>query len=140
MREVVAGVADSQPVFLSTSEKERALVELARAEAQVAELKARVLAACDDVAAEHGARDVAAWLAHATQADPRATRADLHLARALERRPWVAAGMRDGVVAVAQARVIVDAVEDLPPSSDRSWPSRRSGRWWSTPPHIPRES
>lgn len=114
LREVVAQVADVQPVFLSVAEKEQALVDLARAEAQVAELKARVLAASDDVAAEHGARDVAAWLAHATQADPRAARADLHLARALERRPMVAAGMRAGAVSAAQARVIVGAVEDLP--------------------------
>lgn len=114
VRAVVAEVGDVQPVFMSVADKERVLVELARAKAQLAEVEARVLAAADDVAAEHGARDVAAWLAQATQADPRAARADLHLAKALERRPTVVAGMRSGAVSAAQARVIVEAVEELP--------------------------
>ncbi|TQK69668.1 HNH endonuclease signature motif containing protein [Nocardioides sp. SLBN-35] len=110
----LAAVADVQPVFMSVAEKEAALVELARTEAGLAELKARILAAGDDIAAEHGARDVAAWFAHATQADPRAARAELHLAMALERRAVVARGMRSGAVSAAQARVIVEAVEELP--------------------------
>ncbi|WGY00236.1 DUF222 domain-containing protein [Nocardioides sp. QY071] len=113
LRAVLQDVADVQPVFMSVAEKEVALVELTRAEAQLAELKARVLAVSDDVAVEHGARDVA-WLAHATQADPRAARAELHLAMALERRAVVAGGMRSGAVSSVQARVIVEAVEGLP--------------------------
>ena len=114
VREALAAVGNVQPVFMSVADKERVLADLARAEAQLAELKARVLAASDDVAVEHGARDVAAWLAQATQADPRGVRADLHLAQALERRPVVAAGMRAGAVSAAQARVITQAIEELP--------------------------
>ncbi|GAA4094072.1 HNH endonuclease signature motif containing protein [Nocardioides kongjuensis] len=114
LRTALASVDDVQPVFMSVAEKERVLVELVRAEAQLAELKARVLAVADDVALEHGARDAAAWLAQATQADPRAARAALHLAEALERRPAVAAGMRAGTVSAAQAQVILAAVDDLP--------------------------
>ncbi len=114
MRGALAGLADTQPVFMTVAEKETALVELGRIEAQVAELKARILAASDDVADAHGARDVAAWLAHVTQADPMATRAELRLAKALERRTGVADGMRTGGVSRAQAQVIVAAVEELP--------------------------
>lgn len=54
--EAVAGV---QVVFMSTEEKERALLGLERAERQLAEVKLRVLASADDVAQKHGARDVA---------------------------------------------------------------------------------
>ncbi|WGX96590.1 HNH endonuclease signature motif containing protein [Nocardioides sp. L-11A] len=114
VRSVLARVVDVQPVFMSVAEKESALVELTRAEAQLAELKARVLASADDVAVEHGARDVAAWLAHATRTDPGTARAELHLAKALEERPVVAAGMRAGTVSAAQARVITAAVDELP--------------------------
>jgi len=111
---VLARVGQVQPVFMSVAEKESALVGLARVEAQMAELKARVLAVGDDVAVERGARDVAAWLAQATRSDPAPARAELHLARALEQRPAVAAGMREGTVSAAQARVITRAVEELP--------------------------
>jgi len=114
LAEALDEVADVQPVFMGVADKESALVELARVEARVAELKARVLAAGDDVAVAHGARDVAAWLAQAVQADPRTARAELHLARALDRRPVVAAGMRAGAVSAAQARVITDALAALP--------------------------
>ncbi|MCR1782110.1 HNH endonuclease [Nocardioides carbamazepini] len=112
--DVLDRVADVQPVFMSVTDKQAALVDLTRAEAQVAELKARILATSDDIAAEHGAHDVAAWLAHATRTDPRTARADLHLATALEQHPAVAAGMRAGTVSTAQARVITTAVDELP--------------------------
>ncbi|MBM7515170.1 HNH endonuclease signature motif containing protein [Nocardioides nitrophenolicus] len=111
---VLARVGQVQPVFMSVAEKESALVGLARVEAQVAELKARVLAAGEDVAVAHGARDVAAWLAQATRSDPAPVRAELRLARALEQRVVVAAGMRSGEVSPAQARVIARAVAELP--------------------------
>jgi len=112
--EVVKDVAGIQPVFMTTGEKQAALVELARAEARLAELRLRVLAASDDVGEATGARDAAAWVSHATQADPQATRAEWHLAKSLERRELVAAGMRDGAVSVAQARVITRGLDDLP--------------------------
>lgn len=114
VRSLLDRVADVQPVFMSVAEKESALVELTRVEALVAELRARILATADNVAVEHGARDVAAWLAHATRTDPGTARAELHLARALDRHPVVAAGMRAGTVSAAQARVITAAIDELP--------------------------
>jgi len=116
-RDVAEGaksVAGVQPVFMTTAERQVALVELARVEARVAELRLRVLAASDDVGEAMAARDAAAWVSHAVQADPRAAAADLHLAKALDQRGQVAAGMREGRVSLAQARVITAGLDDLP--------------------------
>lgn len=114
VRAALASVADAQPVFMSTAEKQTALVELARAEAQLAEIRLRVLAASDDIGVESGARDAAAWVSHATHADPATSRSDALLARRLERRPIIAGAMREGRVSPAQARVIAAVLEDLP--------------------------
>lgn len=114
LRALVAEIAEAQPTYLTTAEKQAALVELARLEAQVAEVRLRVLAAADEVGEESGARDAAAWVAAATRADPEAVRRDVQLAKALERRPLVAAGMRAGAVSAAQARAITAGVDALP--------------------------
>lgn len=114
MRAALDAVVDVQPTYMSTADKQTALVELARIEGQVAELRMRVLAASAEVGEESGARDAAAWLAHATQAEPATTRSDAVLAERLERRPLVAAAMREGRVSPAQARVLAAVLEDLP--------------------------
>ena len=57
-------VAAVDPMFMTTTDKESALVELAVAAARLEELRLRVLDAADDVATTHGARDAGAWLAH----------------------------------------------------------------------------
>ncbi len=114
VRAALSSVAQVQPMFMSVADKEAALVALARAESQVAELKLRVLAASDDVAVEHGSRDPGLWYANATQTDPRVAAGELQLAKALDARPGVAAGVRSGAVSVAQARVITAALDELP--------------------------
>lgn len=111
-----AEAADLQPVYLTTAEKQDALRRLAQAEAQAAELRLRVLAASGEVGEESGARDAAAWVSVETRTDSDVARADLRLAKALESRPLVAAGMRAGTVSVAQARAIVAGVAALPAS------------------------
>lgn len=113
-RAALGEVAEVQPVFMSTAEKQAALIELARLEAQTTEARLRVLASADEVGDASGARDAAAWVSVATQADPMTARSDLHLAKALEHRPWVVAGMREGSVSPAQARAIVAGLEALP--------------------------
>jgi len=112
-------VADVQPVFMSPADKAAAVVELDKAAAALAELQLRVLASAEEVAMSAGARDVGSWAAFLTHADPAAARADARLAEALDRR-WdkVAAGMADGVVTPAQARVVVHALEALPDHLD----------------------
>ncbi|WP_344111036.1 HNH endonuclease signature motif containing protein [Nocardioides humi] len=110
----VKDVADLQPVFMSTAEKQQALRRLAVVEARLAELRLRVLAASGEVGEQSGARDAAAWVAHETRTDARTARADWHLAKALEQRQTVAVGMREGRVSPTQARVITASLEALP--------------------------
>ncbi len=108
-------VADVNPTFMSTGEKAAALRELSAVEARVAELRLRVLAFAGDVAQLTAAHDADEWLAVATRGRFEDARADLVLARALDRRYAVlAASLRDGSVNLAQARVIVRALDDLP--------------------------
>ena len=112
---LLKAVADVNPTFMSTEDKACALKGLARVEAQVAELRLRVLADAGDVAAGTAARDAAGWLAQHTHARFDAARADLALAGALDRRyPTLAAALRAGDANVAQARVIVRAMDALP--------------------------
>lgn len=111
-------VADVQPIYLTTPDKRQAIVDLARLRARLAELELRVLSASAEVGDQSGARDAAAWVAHATRSDPRAARADAHLARAVDAHPLVAAGMRRGGVSVEQARVVVHALDELPSDLD----------------------
>lgn len=108
-------VAEAQPLYLSTGEKADTLRELAKVEARLAELRLRVLASAGDVADAEGSRDVAAWWSHHTLSEPDAARADDRLAHALDqRRTQLAAALASGRCSVAQARVIVRALDELP--------------------------
>jgi proteasome lid subunit RPN8/RPN11 len=112
-------VTEANPSFMATDQKAAALVEIARAKAQLAELESRVIAAAADVAAESAARDIAAWLHHHTHQRPEALRADLRLAEALDRSyGLVAAAMRRGDCNPAQAQVITQTLDDLPVDLD----------------------
>ena len=68
----------------------QALTRLTALGGRLEELRLRVLATADDVAAEHGARDAAAWVAHESGLDRGESRRSLRLAEAL-------AGRRGGV-------------------------------------------
>lgn len=108
-------VADVQPAYASATDREAAMRLAARVEARVVELRLRVMAASNDVAMAHGARDVAGWYAHATRTSHEAARADLALALLLDRaQPVLAAAVREGEVTLAQAHVVARAVRDLP--------------------------
>ena len=108
--------ADAQVVFMDPADKRSALMRLARLEARLAALKLRLMAASDDVALAEGARDVAALMTHHTRGDYGASRRDLALAEALDRR-WSAVwprGLGAGDLNVAQAQVITRALDELP--------------------------
>ena len=111
----LAEAAGVQVMFMEPGEKRAALLRLTRLDAQLAGLRLRVMAACDDVAVAEGARDVAALLTEHTLTEGGANRRDLGLAQALEQR-WtqVAAALGAGDLNVAQARVITHALEELP--------------------------
>ena len=108
-------VAGVEPAFMTTAEKAEALVRLSGLVDQGESLRLRVLAASDDVAAQDGARNVAAWLCPRVRSDYGPAAAAEHLAVALEGR-WhrVAGAVADGRVTMAAARVLVRALDDLP--------------------------
>ena len=104
------------PVELMTSDdKAAALLAVSAVAGQLEALRLRLLAAADDVALDAGAHDAGAWLAHETRGDRREQQRDLRLATALSQR-WhdVDAGLSGGSVNLAQARVIVHALDELP--------------------------
>jgi hypothetical protein len=108
-----------RPDLLSIPEKERALLELVRLESELAGLKLRVLGCAEDVAAEHGARDAAAWLAHEALLDRGPARRDGDLATALtERWARLESALVGGAINLPQARACVEVLGELPADLD----------------------
>ena len=107
--------AGADPMYLSTTAKQEVLLALTRVSTRVDGLRLTVMANAGDVAAETGARSVGSWVAHETRVDPPAAAADAKLAGLLEAKyPRVRAGVLSGRVNLAQARVIVAALDELP--------------------------
>ena len=90
----IAAVADVDPIYMAVEEKRQALLRLSSAIDRLEELRMRVLATADDVAAEEGARDAAAWLAHHGRRDRSECRHRLLMARDLMARSRTAAALR----------------------------------------------
>ena len=107
-------VRDTEPGFMAIEDKRAALVLLPALRDQVEALWLRVVDGSDDVAEQSGARDVGAWLTAEARLDRSAAASARHLARALSLR-WhqVDEGVRDGEVAIAQARSICGALDSL---------------------------
>jgi len=117
VNDVLDELADA-PAWSMTAEEQRgALLRLTQAQARVAELRFRVLAAGDDndIGKETAASCTAAWLAHQTRQERPRANGDVKLAAALAtgfettRRALAGGGVNE-----EQARVIVAAVEALP--------------------------
>ena len=111
----------TDPVYLKTVEKQHALTRVARLTARLEAFKLRVLAVADDVAEATGSRSAARWLADQTRQAHGTVRSEVALATALDAR-WgqVGAALAMGTVNVAQARVLVGALDALPKSLDDS--------------------
>ena len=118
---VLDTLTDAPAWSMTRAEQRHALTELARLQARIVELHLRVLAAADrcDLAAETAATSTTAWLAQATRQTRAAAHADVLLAQALDG-PFGATrdALADGLVDVAQALVIVRAVQQLPDTVD----------------------
>ena len=112
-------VADVDPVFMTTEDKATALLRLGALASQVEAMGLRILAVADDVADRGGAQDPGVWLSHKGLLDRGVARRSQRLAEALDRR-WfeVGAATLDGRVNLAQAEVIVRALDALPGDID----------------------
>jgi len=109
--------SSARPMWsLTAAESRRVLVDLATAANQLEALRLGVLAEADRTGATgaEAAASAAEWVAAATRQRRAHARADLALARSLEGRRRVAAGMAAGVVNHDQARVITRALDRLP--------------------------
>ncbi|MGZ8738213.1 MAG: DUF222 domain-containing protein, partial [Nocardioides sp.] len=108
---------EETPAWSMTPEEQRtALVEIARAEARMAELKLRVYVSADrnEVGADSGATSTPAWLAHATKTTSASCHRDLHLAMKLDDRFEVTRGaLAAGAIDVEKAAIVTAAVEAL---------------------------
>ena len=93
---------------------------MATAQAQLDALALRLLADAEatEACTETGASTAAGWLAVETRQTRVATRSDLKLATRLESLPLLSAGMTAGQVNTAQARAIVNALDQLPTRGD----------------------
>src|SRR6478735_10317007 len=114
LEELLDGVVDLDPGYLSTGDKADVLVRLTTLVDRVEGLLLRVMATAMDGADVDGAPTVAAWLAPRTQATARSLHGREMLARGMDRR-WqlVGEGVAAGTVSLAQAEVIVRALEAL---------------------------
>ena len=103
------------PIHLTTVEKQSAMVDLARERSRLEAIELRILACSDDVAVVTGARSAAVWVADQTRQAHGVVRRDAVLAEALGSR-WgqVSEALGAGAVNVAQARVLVEALDALP--------------------------
>ena len=108
-------LASIGPEFRSTGEKRELLLRISRVISRAEAVRLRVLAASDDIAAETGDRSTAAWLATQTREAHGTVRRHAELAASLGS-TWTrtADALGAGDVNVAQARVIVEALEVLP--------------------------
>lgn len=101
---------------MSTEDAEQALLSLTRVRGQLDALLMRVLRQAEAVGAgmDTGATSTTSWWSQATCT----TRAEAHrtarLAKALEEHDEVAQGLAAGDLRTDQARVVADAVDDLP--------------------------
>ncbi len=115
IEKALASVLDCDPAYLDADDRAELLLRSTRLISQQESVRLRAVAAAGDVAADHGCRTVADWLAPRTGTDRRAAYAQEKLAHALDT-SWchVAGALADGRMHLDQARVIVKALAALP--------------------------
>ena len=101
--------------FRTVDERQEFLVAISRLVSRAEAERLRVLAASDDIAEETGDRSTAVWLATQTRDNHGTVRRHAALASSLASR-WgqTADALGDGDLNLAQARVIVEALDALP--------------------------
>ena len=121
LRDELASLAGTPMWSMTAAETADALLLLTRARSQLDELLMRLLRHAEsvDVGADVGATTTN-WWAHTSHLPRVEAHRTARLAEALERHHAVAAALAGGDVHTDQARVIVDAVDDLPDDIE-SW-------------------
>ncbi|MGA7149362.1 MAG: DUF222 domain-containing protein, partial [Microbacterium sp.] len=116
MRAIAASMIERPTWSMNAADTRFALVDLARLQAQVAELEARLMTHADvvEVFVESGATSTANWLAYTTKLTRPTAHRKAHLATALGSHDLTREALGRGEVHVDQASVITAAVEALP--------------------------
>ncbi|GGU13914.1 DUF222 domain-containing protein [Nocardioides albus] len=109
----LAGLLAMDPDYWRTSQKKDFLARVEKLQAQQAALRLRVLASSGDIAAETGDKDASAWMRAELLVDKGAARSQIKLAVAVARYELVAAGLAEGVVSQAKAKVITKALDKI---------------------------
>ncbi len=122
VRDQLSSVAGVPLWSMDPAETTAAIGDLLRAEAQLAELKARLVthAGTIDVAGQTGATSTANWFAHHTKATRAAAHRTTRLAAGLEAHDLTREALAEGRVQVEQAEVILRALDDLPHDLDQA--------------------
>ena len=112
---VLDELAAISPEFRTVAERREFLLRISRVISRAEAERLRVLAVSDDIAEATGDRSTAAWLAHQTRDNHGTVRRHAALAAALGSR-WTqtADALGAGDLNLAQARVIVEALDALP--------------------------
>jgi len=120
MRDIADALVDASVWSMSGPEVAATLVELTRLEVQVVELRSRVAAHAAELQVGHdvGATSTASWLAHETKVTRRAAAGTMRLGRDLAAHHLVRDALARGNLRVAQATVIIGAVDALPEDLD----------------------
>jgi hypothetical protein len=120
VRTELTSVAEASLWSMDAAETATTITDLLQAEAQLAELKARLAGHADalDVAGQAGATSTANWLAHHTTTTRDAAHRTIRLAQALESHALTRTALAEGRVHLEQAEVITRAVDQLPDHLD----------------------
>ncbi len=111
-------LAETSTWTMRPDEQRAALKDLAKAEAQLAAMRLRVLGEAERSGAtdEQAAASAADWVAVETRQTRIAARSDLKLSKALDHHTLLAEALASGRANIAQARVILKALDKLPSS------------------------
>jgi hypothetical protein len=119
-RDDLASVADGRPWSMTAAETAETFDEVEACEAQLRELKSRLLLHAEtvEVPAQSGATSVANWVAHRHKLTRREAYRQVRLAKSLETHPLTSAALAEGRVNLEQAEAILRGLGTLPEDLD----------------------
>ncbi len=127
-------VAETPAWSMGQADAAEVLVQIARAEARLVELRSRALVQAEAVAVQerNASPSLAVWHAYVTRSTKRESFREVHLATGLAQHSLVREALGRGDLVAEQASVIVHALDACPTTwTPRCW-SRRRRRWSPT--------